>query len=229
MMATPDFRIVPAGDSALVVEFENRLDPEVNARAISFAEAIQSAAHPGVRDVVPTYRSVAIYFDPLRTNLDALTAAVDAAAAAARASAGASVRLVEIPVCYGADHGPDLADVARFGGCSESEVVQIHSGVVYRVYLLGFVPGFAYMGSVDSRIAAPRRTTPRVRVPVRSVGIAGFQTGIYPMETPGGWNLIGRTPLAPFDPGRAEPFLMKAGDSVRFVAISPEAYAAMTQ
>jgi inhibitor of KinA len=123
---------------------------------------------------------------------------------------------VDVPVRYGGEHGPDLSDVARFAGCSEEEVVASHAGREYRVYLVGFVPGFAYMAEVDATIAAPRRPSPRMAVPAGSVAIAGGQTGIYPAVTPGGWNLIGWTPLAPYDPQRSQPFLFKPGDRVRF-------------
>jgi inhibitor of KinA len=126
---------------------------------------------------------------------------------------------VRIPVRYGEELGPDLEQVAAFGRMSQSDAIAFHAKPIYRVFMLGFVPGFAYLGIVDSRIAMPRRTTPRVRVPAGSVGIAGVQTGIYPAETPGGWHLIGRTPLKPFDALRPEPFLMKAGDSVQFYPI----------
>jgi KipI family sensor histidine kinase inhibitor len=131
---------------------------------------------------------------------------------------------VRIPVCYGAELGPDLASVASFAGMPEDEVVRVHSRATYRVFMLGFVPGFAYLGLVDERIAMPRQSTPRVRVPRGSVGIAGVQTGIYPAETPGGWQLIGRTPARPFDPARSEPFLMKAGDAVQFYSIERAEY-----
>jgi inhibitor of KinA len=124
-------------------------------------------------------------------------------------------------VCYGGEYGPDLETVAAFAHISGAEVIRIHTAATYRVFMVGFVPGFAYLGIVDSRIAMPRHSTPRVRVPQGSVGIAGVQTGIYPAETPGGWQLIGRTPIKPFDTGRAEPFLMKPGDAVRFHAIAP--------
>jgi inhibitor of KinA len=211
-----NFRIVPAGDSVLVVEFEERIDLAVNARAIACAEAIQAAAIAGVRDVVPTYRSVAVYFDPLRTDGDALVQRMSHDAEHAAAPEASIEPAVRIPVCYGGDLGPDLPAVAAFAGITEDDVVSVHSGAMYRVFMLGFVPGFAYLGLVDARIAMPRHATPRVRVPAGSVGIAGVQTGIYPTETPGGWQLIGRTPARPFDPARAEPFLMKAGDAVRF-------------
>src|SRR5205807_6022806 len=122
---------------------------------------------------------------------------------------------ISIPVCYGGELGPDLANVAAFAAMSEDDVVALHTGRTYRVFMLGFVAGFAYMGIVDARIAMARHSTPRVRVPLGSVGIAGEQTGIYPAETPGGWQLIGRTPVKPFDPARAEPFLLKAGDAAQ--------------
>ncbi|MDE3156682.1 MAG: 5-oxoprolinase subunit PxpB [Acidobacteriota bacterium] len=219
------FRIVEAGDSALVVEFEDRVDPGVNARAIACARAVAAARHPGVRDVVPTYRAVAVYFDPLRTDLASLGALLEREGAQPAPAGTGAQAPIEIPVCYGGTLGPDLAAVARHAGCSEDEVVERHTSQVYRVYMLGFIPGFAYLGLVDERIAMPRHATPRVKVPARSVGIAGRQTGIYPSESPGGWQLIGRTPIAPFDPTRPRPFLMQAGDAVKFVAIAPAEYA----
>jgi inhibitor of KinA len=219
--------IVAAGDSALFVEFEERIDVAVNARAIALADAVQAAAIAGVRDVVPTYRSVAVYFDPLRTDYDALVSRIDHEVRQPSAAASAARSPIRIPVCYGGELGPDLSEVAKFGRVSEEEVVRLHTAATYRVFMLGFVAGFAYMGTVDGRIAMPRHATPRVRVPLGTVGIAGVQTGIYPAETPGGWQLIGRTPIKPFDPNRAEPFLMRAGDSVQFYPIDRAAFARM--
>jgi inhibitor of KinA len=220
----PLWRIVPAGDSALIVELEARIDPAVNARVIALADAVHADRIAGVRDVVPTYRSVAIYFDPLRTDANRLHACLDRATTRLGETPTSAQVLVRIPVCYGGDLGPDLSAVAGYARMSEDEVVRVHTEATYRVFMLGFVPGFAYMGTVDSRIAMPRHTVPRVRVPPRSVGIAGVQTGIYPTDTPGGWQLIGRTPLKPFDPDRPQPFLMKAGDSVQFYAIDRHEY-----
>jgi inhibitor of KinA len=210
-----DYRLVPAGDSAVIVEFAERVDAAVNARAVRLAAAVRAAAVAGVRDVVPTFRSVAVYFDPLKTDLTALGARLDEEARQPSEDSAAAAA-VRIPVTYGGASGPDLADLARVTGLSEAEVVAIHAGRTYRVFMLGFVPGFAYLGTVDPRIAVPRRSTPRIRVPAGSVGIAGEQTGIYPSETPGGWQLVGRTAVKPFDPARDDPFLLKAGDSVRF-------------
>jgi inhibitor of KinA len=216
-----DYRLVPAGDSAVIVEFEDRIDAAINARAVRLAAVVRAAAIAGVRDVVPTFRSVAVYFDPLKTDLIALSRRLnDEARQPAEESSVASV--VRIPVKYGGASGPDLAAVARFAGLSEAEVVAIHSDRTYRVFMLGFVPGFAYLGTVDPRIAAPRRPMPRIRVPAGSVGIAGVQTGIYPSETPGGWQLVGRTSATPFDRSRADPFLLKAGDNVRFYPVETD-------
>ncbi len=216
-MSTP--RIVPAGDSVVIVELEERIDPVVNAKAIAIAEAVQTRHLAGVLDVVPTYRSVAVYFDPLRTDYDALYALLERQAEDASSDTAIERTPLRIPVCYGSELGPDLDAVAAFASLSPDEVVRLHSSRPYRVFMLGFVPGFAYMGIVDERIAAPRHATPRVRVPAGSVGIAGVQTGIYPAETPGGWHIIGRTTVKPFDAERAEPFLLKAGDAVLFYPI----------
>ena len=213
------YRIVEAGDSALIVEFEERIDVGINDAAVALATSLRNAELPGVRDVVPTFRSVAIYFDPLRTDVARLSQLIDASALVT--PTGQSVTgTVRIPVCYGGEFGPDLGEVAAFAGVNEQAVVDIHVSHPYRVFMLGFLPGFAYMGLVDRRIAVPRRATPRLRVPAGSVGIAGAQTGVYPSESPGGWQLIGRTPYKPFDPGRSKPFGLAPGDSVHFYSIS---------
>lgn len=217
-------RIVAAGDSALTIELEPRIDPVINARAIALADAIAAAPPSGVRDVVPTYRSVTIYFDPLRTDYAALVARVENDATKPAPGSAAQRDPIQIPVCYGGDFGPDLPAIAAAAGMTELDAIGLHAGRIYRVFMLGFVPGFAYLGSVDDRIAVPRHPTPRGRVVAGSVGIAGAQTGVYPTDTPGGWQIVGRTPLRPFDVGRADPFLMKPGDSVKFSAIDRGEY-----
>ncbi len=208
----------------LVVEFEERIDLAINARAISLARSLQVSPIRGVRDVVPAYRSVAVFFDPLRTDYNALLDRLERDAAWSVQEPAEHRQPIRVPVCYGGEFGPDLPSVARFARITEDEVVAMHAAGTYRVFMLGFVPGFAYLGLVDPRIAAPRHSTPRVRVPLGSVGIAGVQTGIYPAETPGGWQLIGRTPLKSFDMTRPEPFLMKPGDSVTFLPIDRAEY-----
>ena len=215
-----EIQIVSAGDAALIVKFAERVDPIINARAIGLAERLRAAAPAGVQDVVPTFRSVAVYFNPLLTDHSRLLDEVRRLAAAGVASDAPSREPIQIPVQYGGPFGSDLADVAKFANTTEEEVIRLHTAVTYRVFMLGFVPGFAYMGTVDRRIAAPRRQTPRKAVPAGSVGIAGPQTGIYPSAMPGGWQLIGRTAIKPFDLSRADASLFKPGDTVRFVDVA---------
>ena len=214
-----DFRIVPAGDAVVIVAFAERIDPLINRRAVQLAERFRNMAFTGVRDVVPTFRSVAVYFDPLQTDHPRMIDELHRLASSAAPAEPEARPPIEIPVKYGGEFGPDLADVARFADASEQDVVRFHTAATYRVFMLGFVPGFAYMGIVDQRIAAPRRRNPRTAVPTGSVGIAGPQTGIYPSEIPGGWQLIGRTDFRPFDLSRTNACLFKPGDTVRFVAV----------
>jgi KipI family sensor histidine kinase inhibitor len=216
--------IVRAGDSTVVVEFDARIDPIVNQRAIRLAEHMRAAAIAGVRDIVATYRSVAVFFDPLHTAYDDLLQRLEREAARGDDELPEPPMPLRIPVCYGGDFGPDLESLASRAKMSTQEVVQVHTGQVYRVFMLGFLPGFAYMGLVDPRIAAPRHSTPRVRVSKGSVGIAGRQTGIYPADTPGGWQILGRTPIEPFALDRSSPFWFKAGDSVQFASINQDEY-----
>ena len=211
-------RLVRLGDACVSLRLSDFIDPVVNDRCVAVASAFETLALRGVRDVVPTYNAVTVHFDPLATDHELLAAELDRLAADAPARDKRDARSVEIAVSYGGPSGPDLSAVAKFAKCSEADVIQMHSGTRYRVYMLGFLPGFAYMGSVDRRIAMPRLDTPRARVAAGSVGIAGEQTGIYPYDTPGGWRIIGRTMSKVFDPTRAEPFLLKAGDYVTFVA-----------
>lgn len=211
-------KIRECGDSMLLVELEPAIDPVINERAIVLAERLMARRSQGVRDVAPGYCTLGIHFDPLLTDLAALERAIeDEYAAIADLAAAAERAPIEIPVRYGGADGPDLAAVAAHAGCSEDDVIDRHAGRVYRVYMLGFVPGFAYMGRVDESIAMPRHRVPRERVPAGSVGITGLQTGVYPVASPGGWQLIGRTDTVMFDPRRARPSLLAAGDLVRFV------------
>jgi KipI family sensor histidine kinase inhibitor len=219
-----DFRIVAAGDSGLLVELPPSIDPATSGRVLALARAIRERHGSSVRDLVVGYCSLTVYFDPLAIDTEWLESAIRNAAGDVGESPEANGAVVDVPVCYGGDLGPDLTDVAQTAGCSEEEVVALHSGTIYRVYVVGFVPGFPYMARVDPRLALPRRSSPRPKVPAGSVAIAAGQTGIYPAETPGGWHLIGRTPVKPYDPSRAEPFLFKAGDRVRFYPIDATAF-----
>lgn len=211
-------KIQPCGDAMLLVELEPAIDPVINERAILLAAGLRARQARGVRDIAPGYSTLGVHFDPLQTDLAALEQVIASEFAALAALNEVAARdPIEIPVEYGGAHGPDLDAVAAHAGCSATEVIRRHSERTYRVYMLGFVPGFAYMGRVDPSIAAPRHRVPRERVPAGSVGIAGLQTGVYPVESPGGWQLIGRTPTIMFDADRAQPSLLKAGDLVRFV------------
>jgi inhibitor of KinA len=213
-------RVAAAGDSALVAEFPSRIDPEINDRASALAQRLRWRWGGILRDVVVGYCTVTVYFDPLQVDAPWLESEIQAAAGPARQATRAGRAVVDVPVCYEGDLAPDLPDVAAFGGCSPDEVVALHTGRTYRVYMLGFIPGFAYLAEVDPRIAAPRRATPRTEVPAGAVAIAGGQTGIYPAVTPGGWNIIGRTSRKPYDPDRSVPFLFAVGDEVRFRPVS---------
>jgi KipI family sensor histidine kinase inhibitor len=222
------WRILPAGDSAWLIELPERIDPEVNSRAIEIARAIDGAGLP-VTDLVVGYRSVMAYVDPLAEAAAGIEARLREIASAPSGGRSVTGARLDVPVCYDGAYGPDLADVAAFGNCSIEDVIERHLAIEYRVFVVGFVPGFAYMASVDPRIAAPRRSSPRLKVPAGSVAVAAGQTGIYPAETPGGWSLIGRCPVKPYDPDRAEPFLFHPGDRVRFTRISGADYRASTQ
>jgi KipI family sensor histidine kinase inhibitor len=212
-------QIVPIGDCCLSVVFEERIDPSVNARCVALAADLRRRTLTGVRDVVPAYHTVTVYFDPRQVRRSVLQRLLEeAAVSVATSETSAESDPVSISVTYGGEAGPDLASVAAFARGSEEDVIRLHTATVYRVYMLGFLPGFAYLGSVDHRIAAPRLDTPRLRVPAGSVGIAGAQTGIYPCETPGGWRIIGRTSVKLFDASRDQPSMLRAGDRVRFVA-----------
>jgi KipI family sensor histidine kinase inhibitor len=204
-----------AGDSALLLELEETVDPAVNARAVAMAAAVRRQAIRGVRDVVSTYRSVALYFDPLVVDVAVVRDALEQAQGArVQPAAGRAIR---VPIVYGGEAGPDLAEVAAYARLSPQQVIARHADEEYRVFMLGFLPGFAYMGTVRREIAMPRRPTPRLRVPGGSVGIAGAQTAVYPRDSPGGWQIIGRTPLRVFDASRTPPSIFAPGDSVRFV------------
>lgn len=207
-------RVEPLGDSALLVVLGEGTDPSLMARVVGLAERIGHSHLPGVRDIVPAYGSVAVFFDALTQDGEALAGQLALAAQSPESPAHAAPRAVHVlPVRY---DGPDLADVAERTGLSPGEVIRRHSEPVYNVHFLGFVPGFAYLGPLDAALVLPRRAEPRRRVPAGSVAIAGVQTGVYPLETPGGWHLIGRTETVLFDPARDPPNLLAPGDGVRF-------------
>ncbi|MFO0707729.1 MAG: 5-oxoprolinase subunit PxpB [Nitrospira sp.] len=212
------------GDSAVTVELGETIDPAINARVIALAQAIARQRWDGVLDVVPTYRSVTVHVDPLVLDIEVFSEQLRGLALSLPHQIAANGRLRRIPVLYGGEWGPDLDALADYAQVSPHEVIRLHSAQIYRVYMLGFIPGFPYLGIVPLPLAMPRLATPRVLVPAGSVGIAGAQTGIYPTATPGGWRLIGRTPLSLYRPRHAEPFRLRAGDAVRFEPIEIEEF-----
>ena len=211
-------KIRQSGDTMLIIEIDEVIDPIVNERVIRLGRRLEARRAAGIRDIVPGYSTLGVHFDPLRTDLAALERAIQEESSRVAAIEAIEDRPVfQIPVAYGGEHGPDLGAVAEFAGLTPAEVIERHAARTYRVYMMGFVPGFAYMGSVERALAAPRHRVPRERVPAGSVGIAGEQTGVYPIETPGGWQLIGRTDMKMFDPARTPPSALAPGDLVRFV------------
>ncbi|HSL23242.1 MAG TPA: 5-oxoprolinase subunit PxpB [Vicinamibacterales bacterium] len=209
--------LVAAGDSAALLRLGDTIDPAINARALRIAALVRERGPAGVRDVVVGYASVTVFFDPLQAERGEVEQILRRAEREAGGDTRVTPRRVTIPVTYGGDAGPDLPEVARFANLSEDAAVALHAGREYRVFMLGFLPGFPYMGLVDERIAMPRRDAPRLVVPAGSVGVAGRQTGVYPLKSPGGWRLIGRTDTVMFDASRETPAFLQAGDLVRFV------------
>jgi KipI family sensor histidine kinase inhibitor len=212
-------RLLPAGDSAVLVELGAEINPSLNQRVHDLATAIARSAFRGLIAVVPGYASLLVHYDPLHVRADEVLVLLGERLAGSARPERRRGRLREVPTCYGGVHGPDLENVAALHGLAVDEVVRLHSEPTYLVYFLGFAPGFAYMGEVPRTLATPRLETPRTSVPAGSVGIAGTQTGVYAVSTPGGWRLLGRTPLRLFDPRRDPPTFFLPGDRVRFVPI----------
>jgi KipI family sensor histidine kinase inhibitor len=219
-------RYLLAGDRGLVVEFGNTISPEINDQVRILARALEAAALPGLVEVVPTYRSLGIQYDPETLAYPDLRAKVEALLASLNPQALPPPALLRIPTVYGGGYGPDLPFVAQHAGLSEDEVIRLHSETAYRVYMIGFAAGFAYLGGLPERLHTPRLPSPRLKVPKGSVAIGGGQTGAYPAETPGGWRLIGRTAMELFDPAQEIPTPMQAGDTVQFVPIDEKEYLA---
>ena len=220
-------RFLLTGDTSLTVEFGNEINEAINHDIRAYKIALEKAELPGIVELVPTYRSLMVHYDPavlsyqeLRDRLEKLLG--DMAEIEIPPSP-----VLEIPVLYGGEMGPDLPFVAENAGLSEEEVIRIHSSTEYLIYMLGFTPGFTYLGGMSEKIAAPRLKQPRVRIPAGSVGIAGTQTGVYPIDSPGGWQLIGRTPVKMYDPDRATPILPEAGQYIKFYPVTQDKYDAI--
>jgi inhibitor of KinA len=202
----------------------SEIDEPTRIRVQNAAATLAAASLPGVQDVVPGFTTITLHYDLKHAAVEALVSRIERALSLVSDIRTGDERLVRIPVCYGGTFGPDLDDVAARTELSAAAVIERHTAQEYRVYMLGFLPGFAYLGGLDPGIAVPRRAAPRDRVPAGSVGIAGVQTGVYPLESPGGWQLIGRSPCRMFDPSADPPTLLRPGDRVRFDAIEPSAF-----
>ena len=217
-------QIKAVGDCGVLAELGDSISEAVNSKVMELNRKINELSPKGILETVPAFCSVLVFYDPLKTDFDAVSKVLFQLSESLEVKTGTGGKLVEIPVCYGGSFGPDLSFVAAHGNLTEEEVIRVHSGRDYRIYMLGFLPGFPYLGGMDERIVTPRLKTPRTRILAGSVGIGGEQTGIYPMDSPGGWQLIGRTPYRVFQPEQAGRPLYEAGDFIRFVPISQEEF-----
>ena len=219
--------LTPVGDTGVLAVFDQQISEQIGAQVSALDRAVRGARLPGAGETVPAFASLLVRYDPLVTDYDRMAAAISRLAEHLPPPDTSAGKLITIPVCYGGVYGPDLGFVADHAGLSESDVIRRHTGREYRIYMLGFLPGFPYLGGLDPALVTPRLQNPRTSIPAGSVGIGGEQTGVYPVASPGGWQLIGRTPLRLFDPDK--PLRYAAGDRIRFAAITPEQFAALAE
>lgn len=219
-----DIKFIPAGDRSVVMEFGNSIKPEINAKIRNMVTAVEEKTIRGISEIIPTYRSILIIYDPLLIEYNSLIKYLKELASGLGDSSKSETRIVELPTVYGGEYGPDIEFVANHNNLTIDEVIKLHSSTDYLLYMLGFTPGFGYLGGMSKKIETPRLQVPRTKIPAGTTGIAGSQTGIYPIDSPGGWQLIGRTPVKLYDPLGTPPILLNAGDYVRFVPVSEEEY-----
>lgn len=219
-----EYKLYPAGDCAINVTFSNRVDPQINRSIQQLQENLRSMQQTGITGFVPAFRTLTVFYDPILVTFEQLKRVIHQASLKASTLQTQAIRIVHIPVCYGKDFGPDLKNVANHAKLTPREVVKRHCQPNYLIYMLGFLPGFVYLGGLDPQLATPRLATPRLKIEPGAVGIAGEQTGIYPIESPGGWQIIGQTPLRLFQPDQDEPFYYHAGDYIHFDPVSDFEY-----
>lgn len=220
----PDIRILTAGDSALLIEFGKEINPETNRKITAIVQLMREQHIEGIVDVIPAFCSLLINYDPRVLSYEELKERMENLLKMETKTETTRKRIFEIPVCYGGKYGPDIDNIAEHAGLSVNEVIKIHSSKDYLIYMLGFLPGFTYLGGLDERIHTPRLASPRLTIRAGSVGIGGSQTGIYPLDSPGGWQLMGLTPVRTYDPERQTPILVEAGDYIRFIPIDEEEF-----
>ena len=217
-------RIRISGDRAILVEYGGAIDLTVNEKVRGMTTLLKRSLPQGVEAVIPAYRNLSLLYDPLVTSPEKLVTVLRDLETKLHEVEIPAPRVVEIPVLYGGDYGPDIEIVAAHNRLTVEQVIAIHTGTDYPIYMIGFTPGFCYLGGLDKRIHTPRRKTPRMLLPGGSVGIAEAQTGMYPVDSPGGWQIIGRTPLRLFAPERENPFRYEAGDRIRFVPVTQDEF-----
>lgn len=211
-------------DDAVIIELGTVINLENHRKVKALTSYLEKHPFQGMREIIPAFTTVTVFYDPLQVSYAAVKSIIKKMVCCIEINSQDQSRRIEISVCYGGELGPDLEYVAKHNGLTVEEVIHIHSSGEYLVYMIGFAPGFPYLGGMSKRIAAPRRSSPRLVIPTGSVGIAGNQTGVYPIETPGGWQLIGRTPLRLFRPEEKNPSLLQSGDVIKFKPISKEEY-----
>jgi KipI family sensor histidine kinase inhibitor len=219
-----DIRILTEGDCSLLVEFGQEISPDINRKISATVQMMKEQHIEGVVDVIPAFCSLLINYDPRVISFEEIRERIQGILKLDVKAGEQKKRIYEIPVCYGGEYGPDIEHIAEHAGLTVEEVIKLHSSRDYLIYMLGFLPGFCYLGGLDERIHTPRLANPRIKINAGSVGIGGSQTGIYPLDSPGGWQLMGMTPVKTYDPERETPILLEAGDYIRFVPIDEAEY-----
>jgi KipI family sensor histidine kinase inhibitor len=219
-----DIRILTEGDCSLLVEFGQEIRPDINRKISATVQMMKQQHIEGVVDVIPAFCSLLINYDPRVISFEEIRERIQGIIKLDVKAGEQKKKIYEIPVCYGGEYGPDIEHIAQHAGLTVEEVIKLHSSRDYLIYMLGFLPGFCYLGGLDERIHTPRLANPRIKINAGSVGIGGSQTGIYPLDSPGGWQLMGMTPVKTYDPERETPILLEAGDYIRFVPIDEAEY-----
>ncbi len=219
-----NIEIVAAGDSSVLIKFKQEVNPEINRKITSLVRLVHDQQIEGIIDMTPAFCSLLINYEPRIISYRKLCKRMNDLLKMDVKSSVEKKRIYEIPVCYGGEYGPDLENMAKLANMSVQELIDIHTSSDYLIYMLGFLPGFCYLGGLDERIHTPRLANPRVKIPAGSVGIGGSSTGIYPMDSPGGWQLMGMTPVKTYDPDKETPILLHAGDYIRFIPVSEDEY-----